>query len=294
MKARTRLRRRVTDVGLRLLMVACVVIALVPLVSILYTAAVRGGRVLSWHFLTSPEPLPCTQISCQTGGILPLMYGSLMVVGLGALIALPLGILGGIYLSEFGQHRFGRAASFIVDVLSGVPSIIVGLFALALFLYLSPNPEEAISATDAAVALSIVMLPVVVRTTEESLRIVPRSIREGAAALGIPRYRTTLRITLPTGGAGVVTGALLAAARAGGEAAIWLLDAGSNRFGFTAYDQQASGLAPNIYYWGQSGYPNWEADAWGMALILILIMLSLSLTARVILARRARLIAGSG
>jgi phosphate transport system permease protein len=262
-------------------------------VSILFTAAVRGGSVLSWHFLTSSVPLPCSPISCVDGGIFPLIYGSFMILGLAALIAMPLGILAGIYLSEFGQHRFGRIASFVVDVLSGVPSIIVGLFVFSLFLYLSPNPEHVYTAFTGSVALSIIMLPVVVRTTEESLRVVPRSVREAAAALGIPRYRATLRVTLPTGGAGIVTGAILAVARAGGEAAPLLLTIGFNPLGFSGYDQPASALAPSVYTLGQSGISNWVADAWGMALFLILMMLGLSLTARLILARRARLMQGS-
>jgi len=297
MKTRTRTRRKVTDLTVRLLMIGCVAIALIPLASILETTAVQGGRVISWHFLTSAEPIPCTITNatptCSYGGIFPAIEGSFIMLGVAALIAMPLGILAGIYLAEFGQHRWGRLASFIVDVLSGVPSIVVGLFVYSLFYILAANPEDVYSAFSGSIALVVIMLPVVVRTTEESLRLVPRSVREAAAALGIPRYKATIRIVLPTGGAAVVTGGILAVARAGGEAAPLLLTALGNRLGFIGFNHPAEAMPPLIYQWGTSGYGNWVADAWGMALVLILIMLSLSLTARLILARRARLIGGS-
>jgi phosphate transport system permease protein len=298
MKQGRRTRRRVVDLTVRGLMVACVVIALIPLISILATTVERGAGVISWHFLTSGEPIPCTPTpatpTCSYGGMAPAIEGSFIMLAVAALIAMPLGILAGIYLAEFGQHRVGRTASFIVDVLSGVPSIIVGVFVYTLFYLLSSNPENVYSAFSGSFALAVIMLPVVVRTTEESLRLVPHSVREAAAALGIPRYKTTLRIVLPTGGAAIVTGAILATARAGGEAAPLLLTAFGNRLGFIGFDHPAEAIPPLIYAWGTSGYENWVADAWGMALVLIAIMLSLSLTARLILARRARLIGGSG
>jgi phosphate transport system permease protein len=209
MKARTSVRRRATDVVLRVLMLGCLLIALIPLGSILATAMVRGGSVISWQFLSSPEALPCTPASCVSGGIWPAIEGTFIMLAVAALIAMPLGIFAGIYLSEFGQHRFGRLASFVVDVLSGVPSIIVGLFVFSLVLLLSPNPEDVYSALSGSLALAVIMLPVVVRTTEESLRLVPRTVREAAAALGIHRYKATLRIVLTKGGEEVITGDIL-------------------------------------------------------------------------------------
>ena len=297
MKQRTKTRRKAVDLAMRGLLVACFLIALVPLASILATAAIRGSAVLSLSFLTSAEPLPCTVTAltptCSYGGIAPAIEGTLILLGTASLIAIPIGIFAGIYLSEFGQHRYGRTASFIVDVLSGVPSIVVGVFVYALFYALSPNPQAVFSATSGAVALAIIMLPVVVRTTEESMRLVPHSVREAAFALGIPRHRATLRIVLPTGGAAVVTGAILAVARAGGEAAPLLLTAFGNRLGFVGFSQPVEAMPPLIYNWGTGGVANQVADAWGMALVLILMMLGLSLTARLILARRARLIQGA-
>jgi phosphate transport system permease protein len=298
MKSRTRSRRKVTDVTLRVLMLACVVIALVPLASILATTIEQGGRVISWHFLTSAEPIPCSVTNatptCPYGGMWPAIEGSFVMLSVAALIAMPIGILAGVYLAEFGQHRIGRTASFLVDVLSGVPSIIVGLSVFSVFLLLSSNPEDVFSAFSGSVGLAIIMLPVVVRTTEESLRLVPRNIREAAAALGIPRWKATLRIVVPTGGSAIVTGAILASARAGGDAAVLIFTAFGNRLGFIGFNHPAEAIPVLIYQWGQSGVGNWVSDAWGMSFVLIMIMLALSLTARLILARRARLLGGGG
>jgi len=292
------LRRRVVDWVARVLAVACLVAALVPLLSILWTAATLGGpRLLDgWSFLTGPFAGPCSPNitpNCSYGGIGPALQGTLILVGVAALIAMPTGILAGIYVSEFGKNRFGRTLSFLADVLSGTPSIVVGLFAFATFLYL--DPTLVFSTLAGAFALSVIMLPVVVRTTEESLRLVPRSVREGAFSLGIPQFRTTLRIVLPTGGAAVVTGALLATARAAGEAAPLLFTSFGleSQLGFQGLDHPVNAIPPLIYLWGYGEpYANWRSDAWGMALVLILMMLALSLFARWILARRANLIGG--
>ncbi|HEY6238062.1 MAG TPA: phosphate ABC transporter permease PstA [Thermoplasmata archaeon] len=291
-------RRRVVDWTARVLAMACVVVALVPLLSILWTATVLGGpRLLEgWSFLTGAFPDPCTPgitEGCSYGGIGPALQGTLILVGVAGLIAIPTGILGGIYVSEFGRNRFGRTLSFLADVLSGTPSIVVGLFAFSTFLAL--DRTLIFSTLDGAFALAVIMLPVVVRTTEESLRLVPRSVREGAFSLGIPRFRTTLRIVLPTGGAAVVTGALLATARAAGEAAPLLFTsfAIETQLGFQGLDQPINAIPPLIYLWGYGEpYGNWKSDAWGMALLLILMMLAISLSARWVLARRANLIGG--
>jgi phosphate transport system permease protein len=285
-------RRRITDWVARGLAAVCVVIALIPLASILDTAAVRGGAVLRPSFLTSGEPLPCSPLSCSVGGIAPAIQGSFVLLALASLIAMPVGILAGIYLSEFGRHRVGRTASFLIDVLTGVPSIVIGVFAYTIFLLI--DPAIVYSAIDGSIALAIIMLPVVVRTTEESLRLVPRSVREAALALGIPQHRATLRIVLPTGGGAVVTGAILAVARAGGEAAPLLFTAFGNRLGFVGLTQPTEALPPLIFNFGTSASRNWVADAWGAALVLILAMLAMSLTARFILHRRTVMIAGGG
>jgi phosphate transport system permease protein len=299
------------DLTMRSLAAVCVVIALIPLGSIIYTAADRGGSVIfprtgpmglpsinAGFFLENP-PQPCSVTNatpvCPTGGIGNAIQGTFIMLGLAALMAMPLGILAGIYLNEFGRHRFGRAASFLVDVMSGVPSIIIGVFVFTVFYELNPqNHEAAFSAFSGSVALMLIMLPVVIRTTEESLRLVPRTVREAAFALGIPQQRTTLRIVLPTGAGAVVTGALLAVARAGGEAAPLLFTAFGSPRGFQGFGQPTQAIAPLIYTLGSQPYSNWVADAWGAALFLILVMLSISLTARLILYRRAAALQGAG
>jgi phosphate transport system permease protein len=250
-------------------------------------------------FLTEDPPHPCSVSNatpvCDVGGINNAIQGTFIMLGLAALLAMPIGILAGIYLNEFGRHRLGRAASFLVDVMSGVPSIIIGVFVYTVFYALNSQNEEAtFSAFSGSIALMLIMLPVVIRTTEESLRLVPRTVREAAFALGIPKHRTTLRIVLPTGGGAVVTGALLAVARAGGEAAPLLFTATSSRLGFQGFNQPAQGIAPLIFADAGVPYANWVALAWGAALFLFLVMLSISLTARLILYRRAAQLEGAG
>lgn len=293
--ARSRIRRRVTDWAARSLMAVCVVIAAIPLLSIIFTTVQQGGSViLRPGFLTSAEPLPCTpgiQAGCSYGGIAPAIEGTFYMMLLASAIAIPVGILAGIFLSEYGRNKVGRSLSFLVDVLSGVPSIVVGVFVYSLVLLY--DPHHVFSATSGGLALSILMIPLVVRTTEESLRLVPNTTREGALALGIPRYRSTVQIVLPSGGAAVLTGAILAVARAGGDAAVLLLTAFGNRLGFTGWNQPAEAIPPLIYNFGTSAAGNWQADAWGSALLLILVMLSLSLSARVIMNRRIAQMGGA-
>jgi phosphate transport system permease protein len=291
MRGETPLRRRLVDWLVRLLAVVSVAIALVPLVWIIATAVSRGlPPLLGPSFLTARFPLACAGANCSYGGIGPALEGTFLQVGLASLVAMPIGILGGVYLAEIGRNAFGRTVSFLADVMSGTPSIVVGLFTYTLFLTFAP--KTAFTAIAGVFALSIIMLPVVVRTTEESLRLVPRSVREAAFALGIPRYRSILRIVLPTAGSAVVTGALLAVARTAGEAAPLLFTSFhiQSIFYYQGLDQPVSSVPPLIYLWSQTPYENWQADAWGMALVMILLMLALSLSARYVLARRAHLL----
>lgn len=294
MRRETPIHRKLIDVLLRALAVGCVVLALIPLGWILYAAASRGlPPLLTPGFLTNRFPLACTALDCSYGGIGPALQGTAILVGLASLIALPVGILGGIFLSEMGRNRFGRTISFFADVMSGTPSIVVGLFTYTLFLRYAP--KDAYTVIAGTIALSILMLPVVIRTTEESLRLVPRSVREAALALGVPRYRTILRIVLPTAGGAVVTGGLLAVARSAGEAAPLLFTAFGLQtiFFYQGLNQPISAVPPYIYYWSQQPYSNLKADAWGLAFVIILLMLALSLTARFVLARRASLLGGT-
>ena len=289
-------RRKLVNIGMSLLALACVGIAIVPLGDILYTSAVNGGRVLSVRFLTQNQPLPCNpqfQSGCSFGGVANSIQGTLIMIGIASLIAIPIGILAGIYLSEYGDNRFGRFARFLTDVLAGVPSIVLGVVVFALVFLLAQNDyiptSYVVSVLSASIALAFVMLPIVARTCEEALRAVPTATREAALALGLPRHRMVTRIVLSTGRSAVVTGGLLAVARAGGETApLLILNAGS-QFPFVPAEglhQQTASLTASIYTWVQSAYPNWQDDAWGATLILVIIMLAISVAARLALRSR--------
>ncbi|MCI4319158.1 MAG: phosphate ABC transporter permease PstA [Thermoplasmata archaeon] len=277
------------------LSLACVGVVLIPLVSILYTALVNGGGVISVHFLTAGLPPGLCQrssgASCPIGGIGPLIGGTLVLVALASAMAVPLGILVGIFTSEYGGYGVGKAVSFFTDVMTGLPSIVVGVFVYGLFVLYYPT--IVFSAITGSIALAIIMVPIVARTSEESLRAVPHAIREATLGLGIPKYRGILRVVLPSALPAVLTGALLAVMRAGGEAAPLLLTAFGNRFGFVGFGQPVGAIPPIIFEYGQAGPgSNWQADAWGGALILIVLMLGISVLARLVLRNRFRAFAG--
>lgn len=261
---------------------ACVIGALVPLGSILYTCIVNGAHVISFQFLVGQEG---TGIPANAaGGIGPALYATLVIVALASLIAVPVGILAGIYLSEFGKNPLGRAISFFTDVMTGAPSIVVGLFAYAVFLYF--YRADVFSAEDGAVALSILMIPVITRTTEEGLRLVPNALREGAYALGIPRYRSVLQVVLSTGRSIIVTGAILAVMRVSGEVAPLLIAGGWTSHGFTTLNAPVGPLGVLIFLDSDQAAPGLVSAAWGGALVLIALLLGISLLARVLLRKR--------
>lgn len=292
MRGAGRLRRKIVDRLMTVAALACVVLALIPLGSILYTSAVKGYSSINVAFFTQNQPLGCIPSlgPCQSGGIANAIEGTFILVAIASLIALPVGLLAGIYLSEYGRlSRFGHGVRFVADVMTGIPSIVVGIFVFALFLLLAQDgvvPTTWVLSTFAgSIALAIIMIPIVARTVEEALRLVPTTLREAALALGIPRWRTILRIVLSTGRAGVVTGALLAVARAAGETAPLILVVGGSLFGFGGLDRPTAAMPLTIYIFGLSGISNWTSLAWGTALFLVLIMLGISLTARLALRR---------
>jgi phosphate transport system permease protein len=287
-----RLRRRLMNHLVAALCILCVVAALIPLGSILFSAIDRGLPALTLGLLTTsgPPTVICPPgTACSSGGIENAIVGTVVLVGLAALAAFPIGVLTGVYLAEYGANRLGRSVRFFVDVMSGIPSIVVGIVVFSLMVYLAnANIIESryiFSVVPGSLALGLIMVPVVARTTDESLRLVPTAIREAALSLGIPRYRTILRVVLPTGGAGVLTGALLATARAAGETAPLLMTALGNSFGFQGLDHPVAALPLVIYYYGISGIPRYETIAWGSALLLIVAMLAISLASRLTLAR---------
>jgi len=265
----------------RLVRGACLlatVLALVPLVSVLAFVLVRGAGGLSLTFLTGlPKPVGETG-----GGMAHAIVGSLQIVGLASLIGIPAGVLAGIHLAEFGGTRLGRFVRFSADVLSGVPSITVGLFVYALVV----ARAQRFTAYAGALALAILMLPTVTRATEELLRLVPEALREAALGLGVPKWRATLRVMLRTALPGIATGVMLAVARAMGESAPLLFTSFNNRGWARSPNEPTASLPVNIYTYATSPYADWHEQAWAAALVLVTLVLCMSIAARLLVRGR--------
>ncbi len=282
MSPRRRLRRRLV-VGLAIGVTAgCTLLAVLPLASVLVTATQLGGSaVLQPGFYTATTPLGCNPrpgVVCPVGGIGPEIQGSLILLALASALAIPVGLLAGIYLSEYGRGRFGRAVSFVADVLTGVPTILLGVFVYVVFLSYDHNATH--SALSGGIALGLLMVPIVTRATEEALRTVPNALREAALALGFPRHRVTLRVVLGCARSALITGILLAGARALGDAASLLLTAGGSSLWFQGLNNPTASLPWFIFQNFNSSFSNLQSDAWGAALVLLLIMLVISVGAR--------------
>jgi phosphate transport system permease protein len=279
--AAIRRRRRVQWVVLGLT-ASCVVLALLPFASVVFTAVQYGGAaVVRPSFYTSLPPQGCNPkpgTSCSLGGVGPQIEGTLIMLGLGALIAVPVGLLGGIFLAEYGRNRLARAVSFLTDVMTGVPTIILGVFVFTLFVYFDRNAP--LSALAGGVALGVLMIPIAVRGTEEALRAVPNGLRESALAIGFPRHRVALRVVLGCARGGLVTGMLLAASRAAGDTAAILFTAGGSSFWFQNLNSPTAAMTPFIFNSFNAGYSNLQTDAWGAALVLLAIMLVIGIGAR--------------
>jgi phosphate transport system permease protein len=247
----------------------CVIIAVIPLLSILYEVVSRGAPFLSLQFLTN---------DALHGGIGPAIQGTLILIGLTSLIGVPVGILSGVYLAEFGDNKYASFLRTINDVLTEFPSIVVGITAYSVVVIGIIGSYSPIAG---AVALSIMLIPIVARTTDESLKLVPNSVREASLALGIHKWKTTLRIVVPAAKSGVITGTLLAIARIAGETApILLTILGSNYF-FRGFNSSMDALPLRIFRDARWDDPRVQAEAWGVALILILIVLSINIAVRI-------------
>ena len=271
-------RLKLTDRAARWACVGATAAAVVPLVSVLAYVVAQGIGGLQPAFFTE-LPRPVGELG---GGMANAIVGSVVLVGLASLIAVPLGVLGGVYLAEFGTNRFGKLVRFGSDVMTGVPSIVVGIFVYTLVV-LSMRRFSAIAG---GMALAILMLPTVTRSTEELLKLVPDSLREAALALGISRWRATLFVVLRTAAPGIVTGVMLAVARAAGETAPLLFTALNNRFWNQGLDQPIASLPVQIFTYAVAPYRDWHQQAWAAALVLVLLVLLLNLGARY--ATRAR------
>ena len=263
---------------------AAVLLALVPLALILFYVLTQGLSAINLGFFTK---MPA-QIGDPPGGMLNGIVGSLIVTGLGALFAIPIGIAAGVYASEFRGTRFAGAIRFAADTLNGVPSIVIGVFAYGIVVL----PLHHFSALAGGFALGVMMLPLVMRTTEELLLLVPPSLREGALALGATRARAVFTVVLPAALPGIITGVLLALARVAGETAPLLFTALNNSFFSTDPRQPISTLTVQVYTFATSPYPEWHQQAWAGALVLVTIVLICSVAARLATARVARIRGG--
>lgn len=249
-----------------------VLMALVPLLLIFLYTISRGVDYLSIDFfIKMPKP-----VGEAGGGMANAIVGTLVLIATGSAIGLPVGILTGIYLAEFGRNKLGAFLRFMTDVLSGVPSIVAGVVAYGLVVV----PMKHFSALAGGVSMAILMIPTVTRTTEEMIRLVPSSYREAGLALGIPQWRTTLQIVLRTAFRGIITGILLAIARIAGETAPLLFTALGNRFWSTAIDEPIASLTVFIYDYAKAPFADWNNQAWTAALVLVILISALSLAVR--------------
>jgi phosphate transport system permease protein len=248
------------------------------LLLILGYVAWRGFPALDPAFFTE-RPLPFGEVG---GGVVSAILGTLTMLAVASAIAVPVGIGTAIYLAEFGHGRFARIVRFAIDLLAGLPSIVVGVFVWAL---LVRRVVGGFSGLAGGVALAIIMISIIIRTVEEILRLVPNTLREASLALGVPRWRTILGVVLPTTRAGVITGTILSLARAGGETAPPLLTAlGNQFFNFNLLEPMAA-LPVQIYTYAVSPYEDWHTKAWGSALVLIIVIGCLSLITRLVAGR---------
>jgi phosphate transport system permease protein len=260
------------------LIVLAFVIALVPLVAIVVHVVQKGSVLFSWEFLTSPIPL--SQRFPVQEGIGPAVAGTLLMVGTASAMAIPLGILGGIYVNEYGgQNVLTRVIRFLAEVMTGVPSVVMGLF-IYVFVVLKTHEQNALAGS---LALAALMLPVVLRTTDEMLHLVPRDLREGSLALGARKARTIMRVVVPNASAGIVSGALLAVARAAGETAPLLFTIGIvSETNWSLTNGPNTALPMQIFSNASQPYPRAVELAWGAALALVLIVFIFSMLARLV------------
>ena len=266
------LRRRLTSALMTGLVAALSFAAVLALVLILGHLVAKGASSLDWSFFTK-NPVPAGETG---GGVANAIVGTGIIVGLAALVGLPIGVGTGLYLAEYGSGRLGWLVRFVADVLNGTPSIVIGIFAWTWLV----KPMGHFSALAGSVALAVLIIPMIARTTEEMVRLVPHSLREAALALGYPRWRTSLRIVARTALAGVVTGCLVGIARIAGETAPLLFTALGNLNFATNVLQPMQTLSLQIYVYATGPFDEWHRLAWAAALVLMALVLVLALSAR--------------
>jgi phosphate transport system permease protein len=277
--------RRITSQIAVILCAVSVIIALIPLAFILFFVVSKGILALNWNFFTK-MPVPVGE---SGGGMANAIVGTLMLSGLGALGAIPIGIISGIYMSEYAGSRFASAVRFAADTLNGVPSIVIGVFVYGIAVL----PIRQFTMIAGGIALGIMMIPIIARTTEELLRLVPNTLREGALALGATRARAVLTVMLPAALPGIITGVVLALARIAGETAPLLFTSFNNRFWNVRPMQPTASLTVQIFTYANSPYEDWHRQAWAGALVLVAIVLICSILARAATRRLERMARGS-
>src|SRR5438874_1228324 len=270
--------RRLMDQLATTLAIICVLLVIIPLAAIFIYLVIRGVASLNVAFFTH---IPSGSPGEPGGGMANAIIGSAVILLIGSVIGVPLGVGSGIYLSEYSRGQFGRVVRFTADVLNGVPSIVIGIAVYALLVL----RQKHFSAFSGGVALGIMMIPTITRSTEEMLRLVPNSIREAALGLGIPQWRSTLSITLRTAMSGIVTGVMLAFARVSGETAPLLFTAFGNQFWSTRLDQPIAALPLQIFVYAISPFEEWHRLAWGGALVLIVLIVLTSASVRWVASR---------
>ena len=276
-KPRIQWTRRIADRLATGAAVACVILVMIPLAAIFVYLVIRGIGSLNLAFFTQiPKPVGETG-----GGMANAIVGSVVILLVGSVIGVPLGVGSGVYLSEYSRGQFGKLVRFTADVLNGVPSIVIGIAVYALLVL----RQKQFSAFSGGVALGIMMIPTITRSTEEMLRLVPNSIREAALGLGIPQWRSTMSITLRTAMSGVVTGIMLAFARVSGETAPLLFTAFGNNFWSVRLDQPIAALPLQIFVYAISPFEEWHRLAWGGSLVLIVLIVATSASVRWVASR---------
>jgi phosphate transport system permease protein len=274
---RISVRRRVVDRMVTFGALGASVLVIVPLVAIFGYLLMKGIGSINWAFLTqTPKP-----VGEPGGGMGNAIVGSVVILLIASGFGIPLGIGAGIYLAEFGRNKFGNLVRFTCDVLNGVPSIVVGIAVYGLVVV----TQKHFSALAGGVALGIMMIPTVSRSTEEMLLMVPRTIREAAWGLGVPQWRTTLSVTLKTASAGVITGTMLAFARAAGETAPLLFTAFGNQFWNWNVNQPTAALPLQVFVYAISPFDEWHRQAWAGALVLILLIVAAVTAVRIVTSR---------
>ena len=274
-------RRRAVSAVFSAACAASVLLALLPLALILVYLLQRGIGALEWGFLFhNPKPVGETG-----GGFANAIVGTLVLLGLASAFAIPVGVIAGLYVAEYRGTRFANWVRFAADALNGVPSIVVGIFAYSV----AVMPVRRFSALAGGFALGVMMIPIIARTTEELLRLVPESLRDGALALGATRAKAAWSVVLPAALPGILTGILVALARIAGETAPLLFTAFGNRFFSTRLDQPIAALTVQIYTYAVSPYEEWHRQAWAGAFLLVVVVFVLSVIARLATRRLERM-----